>query len=339
MTELFIGGFGQVYSSLDKRGQSKSIQIRAHSSGCRHVLKLYNNETLAKMNPDALRVQVRWRLAMPVPEREELDSIAAVTRHTVRDSGHLVGVAIPVAPQRFWFESKSGESLPRDASRLCAGRGRMVEYFSLPFRYVFLGNFLNALLLLHDRGAVLGDVSLQNVLVGDDASCYLLDLDSAWLGLINAFGAIENERFAVAFEHVGFDQRTDFGKFAVVAIKVLGQDSALKTPASVHSILSAQHYRVLTRMWEGETVNLQVVRNMANDWIKCSGREFGLVYSTSSITRIAYAGDASIVSSASPVAVDICVPQERQRPGGLSWTLRIIILAVLAAVVWWFILR
>lgn len=373
MTELALSSFRQPSDTLSSRGQSKCVEIRQHEGGCRHLVKIYNDETLAHMRPDVLRKVIEWRHTMSRGDRMELDRIAAIPRHPVLDAGRLVGVAIPVAPQRFWFRSKSGNNQPRDASRLCVKPGRMVEHFSLPFRYAFLGHFLNALLWLHDHGAALGDVSLQNVLVGDDASCYLLDLDSAWLGRDSAFGAIENGRFTVTFDHAGFSSRTDLGKFAIVAVKVLGQDSALKKPASVKSVMAVQHYGILSRMWEGLEVDPLVVKKMADDWIKCSARDFGLAFRSTSVIRVEYSGDASVFSRAGAVTEDCCRPQAIAPPrksdylwgdatvvsqprlatsdsrtpqpirapykSDYSWVWWLVVLAIFAAAVWWFFLR
>lgn len=309
MTELFLMDFLPASKSLEKRGQSERIEIREHENGCCHLVKMYNKNTLRaeNMRPVVLRKFIEWRQTMPLSDRTALDGFAGSLRHTVLDDGgRLVGVALPIAPQRFWYKNKQGENLPRDASKLCSEPGRREEYFAEPFRYAFLGNFLKALLWLHNHGAAQGDISLQNVLVGNDSNCYLLDMDSAWLGRDSAFGAIQNDRYAVAFKHTGFTPRTDLGKFAIVAAKVLSKQSNLKDLAAVQDIMAMRHYRLLTRMWKGEPVNPQVVREMADAWIGCSEREFGFTFSSTSIRRIAYRGDASVIAKADAVTSDLC---------------------------------
>ena len=311
MTELSFDGFKSARRAFSGRGQSKGIEIREHEDGCCHLVKIYKDEALTRAKPELLRKIVNWRRSMPVNDRGELDCIASVPRHIVLNANRVVGVAIPIAPQRFWYRSKSDENRPRDASKLCVkfDSKHRREYFSEPFRYAFLGHFLKALLWLHDHNAVLGDVSLQNVLVGDDGSCFLLDMDSAWLDCKSAFGAIENERFAVAFDHTGFTSRTDLGKFAIVATKVLGQDSSLKNPmaVAVKDKMTPRHHALLIRMWEGKPVDSQVVRRMADDWIRCSRRNFGQTFRRKSIAPVPYTDDASVFLRASGVTSDICV--------------------------------
>lgn len=309
MTEIFLKDFLPASQALEKRGQSERIEIREHNGGCCHLVKVYNESTLRakNMRPVVLRKFIEWRQAMLLSDQMVLDGFAGSPRHTVLDNdGRLVGVALPIAPQRFWYKNKKGENLPRDASKLCSELGRREEYFAKPFRYAFLGHFLKALLWLHNHGAVQGDISLQNVLVGTDSNCYLLDMDSAWLGRDSAFGAIENKRYAVAFEHTGFTPRTDLAKFALVAVKVLTKQSNLKDLAAAQEIMTMEHYRLLTRMWKGEPVNSELIRRMADAWIGCSGRDFGLTFSSASITRVAYRGDASVIVKAGAVTSDFC---------------------------------
>ena len=261
---------------LDSRGQTESIRIVEDSRGDHFLLKMYNSSTLRSTRIEVLESLVQWRRELPAQDRYFLDEHAAWPRRLVYDEGNFVGILIQVAPEKYW-RIKNGKSVPRNGSAVTSTL-KNGEFFNLATRLHIMGSLLSIIIWFHRHHVVLGDIHLGNYLVGSDGSVMLIDMDSVRLNGACAFEFTENRSYSAPFDEHTHTERTDFYKYACVAIKTISRNTSSLSLSCCSGLINERQADFLKDWLEGKSVSGGADESLANQWIGCvdkkRGREF-----------------------------------------------------------------
>ena len=270
---------------LDSRGQTESIRIVKDSRGYHFLLKMYNSSTLRGTRIEVLESLVQWRRELPAQDRYFLDEHAAWPLRLVYDRGNFVGILIQVAPEKYW-RIKNGKSVPRNGSAVTSTL-KNGEFFNCATRLHIMGLLLSIIIWFHKHHVVLGDIHLGNYLVGSDGSVMLIDMDSVRLNGACAFEFTENRSYAAPFDEHVHTERTDFYKYACVAIKTISRNTSSLSLSCCLGLINERQADFLKDWLEGKSVSGGADESLANQWIGCvdkkRGREF--VFTSNNMLR------------------------------------------------------
>jgi serine/threonine protein kinase len=160
------------------------------------VVKLFLADSQPASEVERLRRIVTWRVALTPARRRELDSLSAWPVRIVVEGRKVVGIVMPRAPERFFFDNiqqARGRSVKRTAVTIqsliqdaAKTRGRGIptpDDDDLVSRLICCARLAQFLRLLHSQGLVYGDLSHGNVLVSAEpapAAVLFIDCDVAY---------------------------------------------------------------------------------------------------------------------------------------------------------------
>ena len=270
---------------LDSRGQTESIKIVKDSRGNHFLLKIYNSSTLRGTKIEVLESLVQWRRELPAQDRYFLDEHAAWPLRLVYDRGNFVGILIQVAPEKYW-RIKNGESVPRNGSAVTSTL-KNGEFFNCATRLHIMGLLLSIIIWFHKHHVVLGDIHLGNYLVGSDGSVMLIDMDSVRLNGACAFEFTENRSYAAPFDEHAHTERTDFYKYACVAIKTISRNTSSLSLSCCSGLINERQADFLKDWLEGKSVSGGADESLANQWIGCVDKKRGheFVFTSNNILK------------------------------------------------------
>ena len=195
-----------------------------------------------RLDAAALTRLVAWRRSLPGDERAALDRVACWPRCVLLRDGRAAGVLLPLAPDRFHRtvrlpSGSTGRGL-RELQHLIAGPAllarRRVPDVGTVDRLRVLAGFADTVAFLHDRGVVLGDLSVKNLLWCCDnatADTYLLDCDA--LRLTGTDPAVPQPN-SPGWDDPAFpgtqNQQSDRYKLALAVLRVLARDFHTRDP-------------------------------------------------------------------------------------------------------------
>ncbi len=254
MTPLAIDGDALRQGRLLGRGgQGRVVEVAgAGERGEQLVAKWYLPSVT--LDPAALTRLVAWRRCLPADERAALDRVACWPRAVLLRAGRAAGVLLPRVPAAFSFDlaRPSGARGPvlRELQYLIAGpvllARRNIPDVDASRRLRVLECLLSAVTFLHERGVVLGDLSVKNVLWSPEPGVYFLDCDS--LRLTGTDPAVPQPN-SPGWDDPAFpstqNQQSDRYKLALLVLRTLARDFTTRDPARAADMLGPEHLPVL----------------------------------------------------------------------------------------------
>ena len=301
-----------------KGGQSEAFDLVTLPNGCRHLFKRYNKGTLGAVDASKLLELAEWRENLNKEDRVWLDRNTAWIRHVVFDHGNVVGVLVPLAPEQFWG-IKKGHPTPRSAGNLLFQQDSRVECWSISDRIHMLGKFLDAILWFHARNLILGDIQLENLLIGTRRDIYLIDMDNVWPAGKPVFrGHLVNHSWIADWEDGCCTIQTDLHKFARAAAKVLSQNGAALDVAYMKPFVTEAHFDLLDRLWRGCAVQPGLLSLLASQWKRCVTVTGEYFFDPAYATKVPSSEPTSRIREGTPPATDYCAGVNRIGVSGVS---------------------
>lgn len=228
---------------LGRGGQGQVVEV----PGAGLVAKWYLRPD--DLDPAALTRLVAWRRSLPAAQRDAVDLVACWPRAVLLRDGRAAGVLLPRAPSAFadTVRLPSGGSVPvlRELQYLVADeaslarRGRAAVDHGGRLRV--LAALAESVALLHQRGVVVGDLSVKNVLwslTADRAGTYLLDCDALRLTGTNPPLPQVN---SPGWDDPAFpgtqNQQSDRYKLALAVLRVVANDFHTRDPERAAAVL------------------------------------------------------------------------------------------------------
>ena len=271
---------------LDSRGQTESVRIVRDSCGNYLLLKIYTSSTLRGISIEALESLIQWRQELPAQDKRFLDKHTAwPPRKLVYDNSDFVGTLLQVAPEEYW-RFKNKKRIPRNGSAVTSTL-KNGEFFNHATRLHVMGSLLSIIIWLHKHNVVVGDIHLGNYLVGSNGSVMLIDMDSVWLNGRCAFEFTENPNYAAPFDEHTHTERTDFYKYACIAIKTISRNASSLSLDCCSGLINERQKDFLRDWLEGKSVSGGADESLAKQWLGCIDRKRKLefVFTSNNILR------------------------------------------------------
>lgn len=194
------------------------------------------------------------KLGEVAPERRDwLLDHAAWPTHLVRDDGELVGIIMPLIPERFFRTLGSSKSAKKRTAELqfLLNRQDFMQRIGLRVserqRYEFLLDFADLLRILHGAQIRVGDISVKNILFCHDSPgphAYLIDCDSMSIGASEG-PAVQTPRWEVPNNEKPQTVASDSYKFGLLVLRMLASDQETRAVSNLPSDTPAE-IRTLT---------------------------------------------------------------------------------------------
>lgn len=252
LTFIAEGGQGKVYKAAD-----------VHLPDCPGGLA-YKEYKPNQVTAAGLEAIVAMRSKLGDADRKRLDSFAAWPVRVVKDHGQMVGILMPLIPERFvndGVSTRTGERMRKErevqylfiAPNRCTSVGfPLVNLFQ---RYAICREFASALAFLAEHKVVFGDVNAKNALfnAGPDKNhgeIMLVDCDAVRVsGTSSAVAQLNSPDWEPpSGERQYLTHATDVFKFALFVIRTLSPGSGAsgaRNPQRVEKVLDAEGLRLL----------------------------------------------------------------------------------------------
>lgn len=229
---------------LQAGGQAVGLSRVVVPGGATYLVKRYSEETIGQLRIPRLLDMIRWRRNLSPADRAELDRRCAWPLAAVGTSQRVEGILIAEAPAEM-FEHRTSPTgkvtrvprhldalirSPKAAERTAEKLGLKKAYYEPPYKLAVLGELLDTVNWLHDRGYAVGDLQPRNAIftLEPRPQVFLLDCDSCVpLGGEGALPQVDPELYKLpeGQRDVRFDQRSDYYKFALSVVRCI-QESA-----------------------------------------------------------------------------------------------------------------
>ena len=271
---------------LDSRGQTENVRIVKDSYGNHFFLKIYTSSTLRGTSVETLESLIQWRRELPAQDKRFIDEHTAWPRKLVYDKSEFVGILLQVAPEEYW-RFKNKKRVPRNGSAVTSTL-KNGEFFNHATRLHIMGSLLSIIIWLHKHNVVIGDIHLGNYLVGSNGSVMLIDMDSVWLNGRCAFEFTENPNYAAPFDEHTHTERTDFYKYARIAIKTISRNASSLSLDCCSELINERQKDFLRDWLEGKSVSGGADESLAEQWIGCVDKKRGLefVFTSNNMLKI-----------------------------------------------------
>jgi hypothetical protein len=243
-------GLLDVGDELGRGGQGKVFDVRnvLVEGVWRAALKLYAQDTLARLDAAALEKLVAFGRGLPAKDRHWLYDNFAWPVSVVMKGSLVCGFLMRRVPADYYFDFRTQtQGLRRMPSN--------VEFLLNPDEYVenagiqvtdhdrlrILEAVAVSLARLHDFDVKIGDLSPKNVLfrLQPYPSCFFIDCDSVRLGSETALEQVETTDWQAPEGEPRATRETDSYKFGLLAIRLFARDQTTVDPTKIEAISPA----------------------------------------------------------------------------------------------------
>jgi hypothetical protein len=238
-----------VGDELGRGGQGKIFDVRNVSieGRWRAALKLYEQQTLARLDATALGKLVSFARGLPAKDRHWLYDNFAWPVSVVMKGSLVRGFLMRRVPSDYYFDFRTQtQGLRRKLSNVefLLNSDEYVENAGIQVtdrdRLRILEAVAVSLSRLHDFDVKIG-LSPNNVLfrLQPYPSCFFIDCDSVWLGGETALEPAETTGWQAPEGGPRATRETDAYKFGLLAIRLFARDQETADPARIEAISPA----------------------------------------------------------------------------------------------------
>lgn len=239
------GGFGIVYR----------VSVNQLARYGRLVYKEYKSSVMHQIKPEILQKFVDFFERYGTKQQQWLLEKTAWPFESVQNGGQFSGYLMPEIPDSFYVSLRVGKSskrVPATMEQLCQSTTALAKRgitISPAQQLALLADFATILVLFHNAGIIIGDLSPKNVLftLNPQPAVFLVDCDSFIIHGKYAVEPAETPGFEVPRGQRPTTPQSDIYKFSLLALRVLAQDLGVSSGRSLPKTVDPALKRVIQR--------------------------------------------------------------------------------------------